>query len=335
MDGSADVEPVPLDAPIVVRLSRPLLPASAVRQAVSVYSGQPGMASPFLAPHYDVLNRVLVYWTIGQFTPEALYQIQFAIPAAAQGFGLRAFDGTPLSNTSPFLRTSFVTSDRTAALPVLPKPEDTAEQEMPGQPQTEPPKINPQQAEPTCREVVELFKASCASSCCHGGAAPAMALALDSEEGLLRTAIGKVAHQARAPEVEGVPFVDPDRFGNAMAIIQPGSPATSYLVYKMLLLPENLESPSPVTGSQLDASAKTSSHVLGLSLPDEACDPLDEQERTRLSNWFVHGEAMPPSWVARSRPGTADCSLPSRAALGCSEFRRINRFIELGAHCSP
>ena len=249
---------VPLDVTIELRLDRPLLPASAVRQSIAVFTGTPGLGSPFLLPEYDLLERRLSYRNTGRLVPNALYQLRLPIARTATDYGLRAFDGAALEPGAVPNELSFFTSATLADNPPAAQFE-----------------------EPSCDQIVKLLAGHCAGGCCHGGESPAMGLRLDSWSGLRATAIEQVAHQTETGTTVGVPFTNPARFGVAMPIIDSGSPETSYLVYKLLLSPANL-APCHAGGCAFDA------------LPGaQSCLPLPEQERERLSGRFVQGEPMP------------------------------------------
>lgn len=83
-----------------------------------------------------------------------------------------------------------------------------------------------------CTEVLPILAAKCGTGACHGeGGAAAMGLVLTTPEGIARTAIGHVARETEttgrsAPESEG------RLFGVAMPRIAPGSPGSSWLLYK-------------------------------------------------------------------------------------------------------
>jgi hypothetical protein len=286
---------VPVDAPIVLQLDRPLLPSTAVRQSVVIYTGSPGVGSPFLQPTYDVVDRQLSFRINGRLEATALYQLRFPIPSSTSGNGLRAFDGAPLQSGRVPNELSFLTSASVAATPTT----------LPF-------------VEPTCADVAGLLTSRCAGSCCHGGDQPAMGLRLDSTSGLEATAIERVAHQTETGSTVGVAFVNPSRFGVSMPIIDPGSAATSYLVYKLLLSPDNLDACSEGSCS-FDA------------LPGAlSCAPFSVQERERLAAWFVQGEAMPI--VAPAVPNGA-CLPAENRPLDCGAMRALTRWIDRGARC--
>lgn len=285
----------PIDTAFDFRFDRLLLPATAVRQSIAVFTGTPGVGAPFLIPNYDLLERRLTYRNTGRLQPNALYQLQLPLASESSDNGLRAFDGAPLEAGVVPNEFSFFTSGSLAQVP--------------------PTAVF---SEPTCDEVTGLLTSRCSGSCCHGGESPVMGLRLDSWSGLEQTAIERVAHQTETGNTVGVPFARPARFGVAMPIIDAGNPHTSYLVYKLLLSPANL-APCSADSCAFDA------------LPGaQSCVPLPTDERERLAAWFVRGEAMPIVGRQSSDPG---CLPPDNRALDCGEMRAITRWIASGARC--
>jgi hypothetical protein len=115
--------------------------------------------------------------------------------------GLRDLDGHP---TSEVARVSFRTGRTIDASPVEPASFDA---------------------------VSAIFTARCATSGCHVGDA-ALGLDLGSADGVRDTAIAVDASEVRPPVRGTYSTVAPAMTG--LAIIEPGSPARSYLVYKVL-----------------------------------------------------------------------------------------------------
>ncbi len=56
---------------------------------------------------------------------------------------------------------------------------------------------------------------------------------------MLSTAIGRVAHQTDLGTTTGEVLENPARMGIDMLIIDPGRPDNSYLLYKLIVRPEN------------------------------------------------------------------------------------------------
>jgi hypothetical protein len=129
-----------------------------------------------------------------------------------------------------------------------------------------------------------------------------MDLDLGSAEGLLRTAMSKVAHQTDTEANAGVPAELPHRFGLGMPIIDPGRPDNSYLVYKMIINRDSY-GPDPCGGS---------AYEVGLG---GQCVAGSVAEIDRLRDWFVRGEPMPPA-VDGSPLEVADLRLVERWIVG-------------------
>jgi len=291
---------IPINAGVELRFDRYLLPSSAIRQSMVFFTGTEAL-SVFAEPHYDVAERVLRYAPQpGQVLHRgARYRVHLELPAENEdGFGLRAFDGEPLSPDGPVpLDFSFRTQDGS--------PPEVAADPI-----------------PTCPEVLGVLRrGGCSSAVCHQSATtpgcpvgyartddgpcvgvPCMGLDLGSAQGLLRTAMSKVAHQTDTEANAGVPTELPSRFGVGMPIIDPGRPDNSYLVYKMIINRDSY-GPDPCGGSAYE-----------VGLGDE-CLAGSAAEIDRLRDWFVRGDPMPPA--AGSSPlAAADLGLVERWIIG-------------------
>jgi hypothetical protein len=269
---------VPLGTPIEIRFDRFLLPKTVSLGSVRVYSGTPAN-SIYLGVTYDVVERVVTMRPAFGYRlfPGILYQVELLQPPKDEGAGFQAFDGAPLvQEGSVPLRFSF----RTARLPM----------EAP-----------PKAPEPTCTEALDLFeRAGCTACHAEDGEAP-MGLRLDSGDALRATAIGHPSREVEGPDVGRV-LVDPARFGLGQSRIEPGSPSRSYLMYKLLLQPENF------------GEGCESAH--SVPVPDGTCLAASDAERERIADWFVRLDPM-----------------PLRGALprGLSDLRLLAGFIQAGA----
>jgi hypothetical protein len=96
------------------------------------------------------------------------------------------------------------------------------------------------------------------------------------------------------------------RFGDDMPRLDPGNAGNSYLVYKLLVNPENHP-------DEVDVAEEPDPWLGGITPP--ASPSLDELERLR--SWFVRGEPM-----------------PLNAHLLPNETRAVVRWILLGAPVS-
>jgi len=277
---------VPRDSRIRLEFDRPLLPVTATRQSLGLYTRIPQLGGPFLLPHYDLFDRSVTYTMSGWLLPGTLYQID--LPRASSSvLGFRSFDEAALA-ADQTTHISFVSSKSPGApaAPALPVPD--------------------------CADVVKLLVRSCSGGCCHDGSAPAAGLRLDSEDGLVTTAIRRVARQTDRGNTWAAVQVNPARFGTAMARIAPGEPFSSYLAYKLLLRPENLENCRGPDCVWDDFAAAA------------PCKPIDAAESQRLRDWFVQGEPMPPSSEACGEPAPP---------LDCGSVRAIEAWITAGAAC--
>lgn len=310
---------VPTNATITIRFDRFLDPATVNRQAIFVYTGDRALGSPFtFEVDYDPIERVAEF-ALGAsrpYRPNTLYQYELVVAEQAGDFGIRAFDGSPLEEADVPLRGSFVTSD---------EPAPTVEAAPP----------------PTCDTIVsELFRGlgRCAGSECHRrganqsletmqdlGAAP-HSLWLDTPQSVSVSAINRVARQTDVGDYSGgIPAQKSPRFGARMALIEPRSPGSSYLLYKLLLAEDNFEGCADAAASELCAlpgPCETAHPALPLAEGECLAPPLDELERIR--EWFVQGAPMP-------RPD----SLGRRGNVRIQGLRALSSFISAGADCSP
>ena len=307
---------VPINAIIKLRFDRFLRPSTATRQSIRVYSGDrdtslcqtTGGAETgcFFQPSYDMIERVVLY-RLGEnvtFVPGLLYNVEVVGPGEGGTDGLRAFDGAPLSEQGSVplgfqFRTSSSVTD------------------------SEPPP-----ARATCADVMPIFKVQCAKAGCHAkdttddpcpaGQAkpifenscvgvPRMGMELSSEEALLRTVRGQVAHETEVGGTAGTALENPSRMGVSMPRIDPGQPGNSYLMYKLLRDPGNFEG---ANGCRSDYD--------GLAEGD--CVRPSAEETLRLRLWFVLGDPMP------RRPAGAP-------GLETEQLRTIQSFIAGGANC--
>ena len=272
MRGSRDDCGVPVDAPIEVRFDWYLLPKTATRQSLRVYSGTRANAL-LLLPTYDVVERVVSYRPGygAALEPGVLYEVEMPLPSTdPNGFGFQAFDGAPLEKGRIPLRFSFRTATTTPKATIPPG------------------------ASPTCADALGvLFDSECASCHAAGPNAP-LGLVLDSTEGLRETVVGRVARETDLGGRSGRTLVDPLRFGIGMPLVDPGNPGTSYLLYKLLASPTAF-------GTGTDACSTTHRVVL----PEGSCLAPAPSERAALESWFVAGDPMPPA-PARLLNGVAD-----------------------------
>ena len=200
----------PPDDPIRVKFDRWLLPTTAVRQSLSLYT-EGSELGVFLRPDYDVTSRILSVRPDAPLAPDTVYVVQFGdADKDPNGFGFRSYDGDSLGQSSKF-------AFRTASAAEARQPSDTV---------------------PTasCGDVLSaMAKAGCANAGCHSGNPPRMGLMLDTPDGISTTAIDHVAHETESGTELTQQAVSGGRFGVQMPIIDSGRPENSYLMYKLLI----------------------------------------------------------------------------------------------------
>ena len=293
---------VPANGSIHVAFDRVLHPASVNRQAALVLeaSGRP-VGNPIVS--YDPVARVLSLASPNEqgarwLTPKQPYLLVLTHPEEENSpGGVRAFDGATLERSQ---RLSFFAGDEIAT---------GAERslELRGfDPRVE-----------FCRDVLPVFVNTCAGGTCHGASAvvsgaasrPATGLLLETPLGVLNTAVGRVA---RATNTGNLPAAAPPSrvFGVDMAVVEPGNPAASFMLYKLMLAAPR--EPGPPATAPVGATASEPQ-----TMPTHlAAQPLGDDERERLRD-AVHGMPMP-------YPGFA-------ANLTVAELARLRAWIAQGA----
>lgn len=188
-----------------------------------------------------------------------------------------------------------------------------------------------------CADVVPIFITKCSSSTCHGPSTlAASGLVLGSAEGVRVTAKGRVAAGANTGARSGTPEPTPRRFGLNMALIQPGDPGSSWLLYKVELAPPpmaDVETPPTVV-----CMPPTEARPIPSPAPDyhplvPARTNVDDGER-QILNRFVLGREMPyPTRPAGHETETVDGSAASyfSAPLSFQERERVRLWIAQGA----
>jgi hypothetical protein len=244
------------NASIRLKFDRWLLPTTAVRQSASLSTEGTGLGV-FLRPDYDVTARVLSFRPDAPLAPDTAYIVQFSnADNDPNGFGFRSYDGDSLGRS---IRFAFRTTST----------------ELPAQTGQTAPVV-------TCPDVLAaLASAGCASAGCHSGKQPRMGLSLDSQGGLLATAVDQVAHETESGTEPTQQAVSGGRFGVQMPIIDAGRPENSYLMYKVLI--------SRWLNQELDSIADR---------PDPfAAESLSSSQIEAARAWFIGFGAMPPDEV--------------------------------------
>lgn len=197
-----------------------------------------------------------------------LYKLRVVVPGESQvGGGLLAIDGATLAPGQRRRFEFFVSAPR-------------------GKPYVEP-RVD------FCADVLPIFRSKCGTSTCHGdGGQAAMGLVLTTPAGVASTAVGRVARGADTTGRTGDPESEGPVFGVGMPVVQPGSPANSWLLYKVDLAPLPARSEDPpfrcASPPGQETPPRAAPYVPQLSVPRTA-DPI---ERAILSD-LVTGREMP------------------------------------------
>jgi hypothetical protein len=289
----------PLERALRLRFNRYLRPASVVRQSILVTpsiidpdAGLPKGPTFFFEPVYDPFDRLVVFQLTARsrWVPSTLHTVRLFSPKDDGDMtGFRAFDGAPLKETESY---SFMTGERESEPrddrlpPVRYCEQDEGSDALPA--------------------VATVLRSSCGRAGCHGSS-PALGLGLSTRTALQTTAVRVVARQTMTGASVSATASTPSRFGDDMPRIDPGNAANSYLVYKLLIHPQN--HPGLHDGDTPDP-------WLGGLTPS---GPPSYDELSRLRSWFVHGEPMPLEghlsahetraivrWIIHGAP-TSDC----------------------------
>jgi len=329
---------------IELSFDRLLLPLSIARQTF-VLAELVGNSAAALVPTitYDPVARVVTITPLPDeaFVPGQAYQLTIVSASGpTDTFGLRTIDGATLSPSSPSSLTFLIETDGgTAEGPPTPAPD-------------------------FCGLVLPIFASKCGGTGCHGAppTLPAMGLELTDPQGVMATAIGRVAEEsntgplagvAEAPTLaftQDVPIIDPGpepelmfvdsgaddaapELGGAVAEPTSGDPAHSWLMYKLLMAappppcPTSASSPCDA-GASVDADAAPPNQARVYSV---ACDAdgdlcpiaLSNAERMRLTD-LIAGREMP-------YPSDPASTAPNPQALTVPELEIVSSWIAAGA----
>jgi hypothetical protein len=113
---------------------------------------------------------------------------------------------------------------------------------------------------------------------------PRTGLLLDGAQGLLATAINRVAHETQNGTDISLRAESGGRFGEQMPIIDPGHPENSYLIYKLLV------------GEAFNRELNDRADALD---PMRAV-PMTEEQISHARDWFIRFGPMPPDEVGVS-----------------------------------
>ena len=293
---------IPSDGVIQLSFDRYLLPTTVTRQSYTLLdSGNQPIPKLALQTIYDPVARTLsITGPDGAGTPwltEGLtYRLVLPVPSTADADvgGFRAIDRATLAAPADF---SFRAGPRTGR----------------------------REWEPTvdfCADILPLFTARCSAGACHGnGSSSAAGLFLTTPDGVSRTARGRVAHGSNTSALVDQQRAQGPIFGIDMALIAPGDPGSSWLIYKTELAPhppagipappavtcDAASTPAPAAPFEalvpISAEASPSERaalndaILGHSMPyaegpSASNAPLSFPERERLRLWIARGAAV-------------------------------------------
>lgn len=216
--------PLPADGAIEVAVDRYLLPSSVTRQSFVLVTGDneniPEAQAPVVT--YDPIARTVTLR--GQRRPwldeGKLYKLVVTTPGESPTSGLRAIDGATLAPRQK-RRFEFFVGPPSGKPYVEPRPD-------------------------LCRDVLPILANKCGGGFCHGDSpSAAQGLVLTTPKGLGTTAIGRVAHESDTTGRSGDPESEGRVFGVAMPLVQPGSPANSWLLYKVDAAPPPSRAEAP------------------------------------------------------------------------------------------
>jgi len=271
---------LPAGGPLRFKFDRWLLPTTATRQSLTMYTAGTGLVVT-LRPNYDVASRSIDYSFDAPLPGGVAFNLRLLdADQDPNGFGFRGFDGVPLTSSETI-------AFRTAL--ASPTPDSSASQV----------------AVPSCADAVGvLHRAGCsglgchsreASSNCIGASAgmawdqsaqqcvavPRMGLLLDDAQGLQTTAINHVAHETQNGTDISLRFESGGRFGEQMPIIDPGRPENSYLIYKLLI--------GEAFNRELNDRAD--------ALDPMRTVPMTGEQISHARDWFIRFGPMPPDEV--------------------------------------
>jgi hypothetical protein len=270
-------QPLPANGSIQLAFDRLLLPASITRQTFVLLVSDPP------APSYDPVTRVVTVTPTAPLVAGKDYELRIVAPQSeSDPYGLRAIDGALLDPRSP----SVIVFQAAASGTLTTAP-----------------------AVDFCRDVFPIF-ATCNAGGCHGTPAPAAGLALNTAEAIAATAIGRVAVGANQGP-RAVPTPPGRLFGEDMAVVDPGSggvgnPATSWLLYKLLLAaPSGAPPLFPYDRAQWQPLSDAERLVLGTFVTGRempyptnpsrvpAAPGLSIDQMEKISVWIAHGATVP------------------------------------------
>lgn len=320
---------LPADGKIQIAFDRLLLPSTVIRQSFILADANNNALEPIVT--YDPITRVVTlsnpnaaggaWLTVG-----LSYKVVFEVAKTGDDqSGVRAIDRATLDPASAG-ELGFPVSAATGVIGTDP-------------------------AVKFCTDVLPIFSARCATSgACHQSpgtipdatwlkspalqeqfpdkqSRPAAGLILDSSGGIAGTSIGRVAQGSNTGARAGIAEPPGALFGVDMPIVDPGNPSNSWLMYKLLLAPEQPaadETNGPLTNATCATKTPT------LQPPPQvtpAPSAISDDERTRLSD-YVLGNQMPYP----PNPGSSATDISNLTQdLTHDELERVRAWIAQGA----
>ncbi len=276
--GEPCLRDVILQPTFVLQFDRPLAPSSVARSNYAIRSGSVPGELAFELPRVDPVESTVVFTLSEPLLPQTEYSLHVRAAERAAD-RLAAFDGVPFRGE---VVVRFTTG-----------PDD-------GRRETDnDPLATALGADLGCR-AVQILAGGCAGTQCHGDvrrdvapealAPPAMGLSLISNEAIAATAIRRAAVQVQLASDPGGTGGTTSDFPHGLPLIEPGSSARSYLLYKILRDPRRVapnasgvvELPPPVESLRVappgfDPLARTAAELArvipGAPMPHDVLPP--------------------------------------------------------------
>jgi hypothetical protein len=297
---STNIDPatneIPSDGAIQISFDRYLLPDTTTRQGYAIGDNTNKALPPDgLQTIYDPVARTItITGAKGVGTPwltQGLdYKLVFFVPPdnTTDQNGFRAIDRSPLDSTQKL--TYVFRAGAPTGVTSLDPPVDF------------------------CGDILPIFTAKCSDPTCHGTPTdPAdprarESMILATAEGVAATARGRVAQQSNMGPKSFTPAPDGPVFGIDMAIINPGNPGSSWLMYKLEKAPLPVIQDAGGASLPIGCTLPNSKTVVAAASPYVPLTPVQsatDSERERLDN-LVMGHYMPFPGTGDDRPLTFD-----------------------------
>jgi hypothetical protein len=293
-------------------------------------------AQPFTEPEYNTVKREVIYRLAPKARLNAATQYRLTVFTAesTDKSGFFAFDGAPLLRAYSF---DFVTkaSGATAVDELGPSPERyCAAQTCAKKCAADAKECKKPCTDDACKKACDATAATCKGTCgcldgatcagngdlvedvapavfskcafspCHAASAtqPApMGLDFSRKSLIAATALGVTAHQTQTGEAATIADRSGNRFGRAMPLIDPSNPGNSYVMYKLLVNPQNF---LPIWQQLDEIERLRAGAVPGIPMPGPTgaatpptnqlgADAASSQAAMQLINdWIAHGAVL-------------------------------------------